>query len=32
MKKGENLFYSNSNPKVLQGILGFSENVFEKDF
>ena len=32
MKKAENLFYSNSNPKVLQGILGFSENVFEKDF
>ena len=30
--KGTCLFYTNGNPAVLQSILGFSENVFQKDF
>jgi len=30
--KGLNLFYSNSNPKVLEDILKSSENVFYKNF
>jgi glutamate racemase len=30
--KSVNTFYSNSNPEVLKQILGFSENVFEKEF
>ena len=25
-------FYSNTNPAVLENILGFTKNVFEKDF
>ena len=29
---GEALFYVNSNPQVLKTILGFEDNVFEKDF
>lgn len=29
---GKNVFYTNSDAKVLKAILGFEENVFEKDF
>jgi glutamate racemase len=31
-KNSQQIFYANSDPKVLKNILGFSENVFEKDF
>lgn len=31
-EKPSNIFYTNNNPDVLKGILGFSENVFEKEF
>lgn len=31
-KKGNATFYTNSDASVLKKILGFSENVFEKDF
>jgi glutamate racemase len=30
--KSTQLFYTNGDPTVLKNILGFSENVFEKDF
>lgn len=30
--KSQNIFYANSDPKVLKNILGFSNNVFYKDF
>lgn len=30
--KGKTIFYTNSDASVLKTILGFSENVFEKDF
>lgn len=30
--KGSQIFYANSNPAVLKSILGFSENVFEREF
>ncbi len=29
---GKNVFYTNSDAKVLKAILGFQENVFEKEF
>ncbi|RXR21222.1 glutamate racemase [Flavobacterium amnicola] len=31
-KKAETVFFCNSDDEVLKNILGFSENVFEKDF
>nr|WP_294933928.1 glutamate racemase [uncultured Flavobacterium sp.] len=31
-EKNEQIFYVNSDPRVLKDILGFSENVIEKDF
>ncbi|WP_136667482.1 glutamate racemase [Flavobacterium sp. H122] len=31
-EKGKTIFYTNSDASVLKNILGFSENVFEKDF
>lgn len=31
-KNSQQIFYANSNPTVLKNILGFSENVFAKDF
>lgn len=31
-KKSENLFYVNSDATVIKNILGFSDNVFQKDF